>query len=39
VPEIPTVTTGDDTVVTLLFTNDVESAYDPIPAFWLMTST
>ena len=21
-------------VVTLLFTNDVESAYDPIPAFW-----
>ncbi len=22
-------------VVTLLFTNDVESAYDPIPAFWL----
>jgi hypothetical protein len=30
--------TGDDpasTTVTLLFTNDVESAYDPIPAFWL----
>lgn len=25
---------GDKTV-TLLFTNDVESAYDPIPAFWL----
>jgi 2',3'-cyclic-nucleotide 2'-phosphodiesterase (5'-nucleotidase family) len=24
-----------DKVVTLLFTNDVESAYDPIPAFWL----
>lgn len=24
-----------DRVVTLLFTNDVESAYDPIPAFWL----
>ena len=24
-----------DTVVTLLFTNDVESAYDPIPAFWI----
>ncbi|MGI9233746.1 MAG: bifunctional metallophosphatase/5'-nucleotidase [Woeseiaceae bacterium] len=23
------------TVVTLLFTNDVESTYDPIPAFWL----
>jgi 2',3'-cyclic-nucleotide 2'-phosphodiesterase (5'-nucleotidase family) len=26
---------GKDRVVTLLFTNDVESAYDPIPAFWL----
>lgn len=26
---------GDDRIVTLLFTNDVESAYDPIPAFWL----
>lgn len=25
----------EDKVVTLLFTNDVESAYDPIPAFWL----
>lgn len=24
-----------DKKVTLLFTNDVESAYDPIPAFWL----
>lgn len=24
-----------DKTVTLLFTNDVESAYDPIPAFWL----
>ena len=24
-----------DQVITLLFTNDVESAYDPIPAFWL----
>lgn len=23
------------TTVTLLFTNDVESAYDPIPAFWI----
>jgi 2',3'-cyclic-nucleotide 2'-phosphodiesterase (5'-nucleotidase family) len=23
------------TTITLLFTNDVESAYDPIPAFWL----
>ena len=26
---------GGDRIVTLLFTNDVESAYDPIPAFWL----
>lgn len=28
---------ADDSIrtVTLLFTNDVESAYDPIPAFWL----
>lgn len=25
----------DERIVTLLFTNDVESAYDPIPAFWL----
>ena len=25
----------DSNTVTLLFTNDVESAYDPIPAFWL----
>ncbi|MDH3414855.1 MAG: bifunctional metallophosphatase/5'-nucleotidase [Gammaproteobacteria bacterium] len=25
----------EDQIVTLLFTNDVESAYDPIPAFWL----
>ncbi len=24
-----------DTVVTLLFTNDMESAYDPFPAFWI----
>ncbi len=24
-----------DKKITLLFTNDVESAYDPIPAFWL----
>jgi len=24
-----------DKIITLLFTNDVESAYDPIPAFWL----
>ncbi len=28
-------TTNQEKVVTLLFTNDVESAYDPIPAFWL----
>ena len=26
---------SSSTTVTLLFTNDVESAYDPIPAFWL----
>jgi 2',3'-cyclic-nucleotide 2'-phosphodiesterase (5'-nucleotidase family) len=26
---------AETTTVTLLFTNDVESAYDPIPAFWL----
>ena len=26
---------GNERIVTLLFTNDVESAYDPIPAFWL----
>ena len=26
---------ADQHTVTLLFTNDVESAYDPIPAFWL----
>lgn len=26
---------GGDRIVTLLFTNDVESAYDPIQAFWL----
>ena len=33
----PTVETvePDTNTVTLLFTNDVESAYDPIPAFWL----
>jgi 2',3'-cyclic-nucleotide 2'-phosphodiesterase (5'-nucleotidase family) len=29
------VATDADKTVTLLFTNDVESAYDPIPAFWL----
>lgn len=28
-------TSGEDRIVTLLFTNDVESAYDPIPAHWL----
>jgi len=28
-------TSNTTTTVTLLFTNDVESAYDPIPAFWL----
>ena len=28
-------TAAESTTVTLLFTNDVESAYDPIPAFWL----
>ena len=26
---------GDERIVTLLFTNDVESAYDPIQAYWL----
>lgn len=26
---------AEEKKVTLLFTNDVESAYDPIPAFWL----
>ena len=26
---------SDERIVTLLFTNDVESAYDPIPAHWL----
>jgi len=25
----------EDIVVTLLFTNDMESAYDPFPAFWI----
>ncbi len=34
-PAAPTVESGTDTTITLLFTNDVESAYDPIPAFWL----
>ena len=24
-----------DTIVTLLFTNDMESAYEPVPAFWI----
>ena len=31
---LPSAPTADKTI-TLLFTNDVESAYDPIPAFWL----
>ncbi len=31
----PAVDAPSSTTVTLLFTNDVESAYDPIPAFWL----
>ena len=26
---------GEERIVTLLFTNDVESAYDPIQAYWL----
>ncbi|MFT5500664.1 MAG: 5'-nucleotidase/UDP-sugar diphosphatase [Woeseiaceae bacterium] len=25
----------DDVVVTLIFTNDMESAYDPVPAWWI----
>ena len=37
--DTPTLPLAPDTpetkTVTLLFTNDVESAYDPIPAFWL----
>ncbi len=32
---VPAATQSEERVVTLLFTNDVESAYDPIPAFWL----
>ena len=31
----PPPTPGTSKTVTLLFTNDVESAYDPISAFWL----
>lgn len=31
----PSLNSDADKTVTLLFTNDVESAYDPIPAFWL----
>ena len=31
----PVTENQSSTTVTLLFTNDVESAYDPIPAFWL----
>ena len=26
--------TAKDIVVTLLFTNDIESAYEPVPAWW-----
>ncbi|TNE40546.1 MAG: bifunctional metallophosphatase/5'-nucleotidase [Alphaproteobacteria bacterium] len=26
---------AEEKVITLMFTNDVESAYDPIPAYWL----
>lgn len=26
---------SDDVIVTLLFTNDMESAYEPVPAWWL----
>ncbi|MGI9272851.1 MAG: bifunctional metallophosphatase/5'-nucleotidase [Woeseiaceae bacterium] len=26
--------TNDDVVVTLIFTNDMESAYEPVPAWW-----
>jgi 2',3'-cyclic-nucleotide 2'-phosphodiesterase (5'-nucleotidase family) len=26
---------SDETIITLMFTNDVESAYDPIPAYWI----
>lgn len=34
-PKIVEADSSGDKIVTLLFTNDVESAYDPIPAFWL----
>jgi len=34
-PATTTVESGSSKTITLLFTNDVESAYDPIPAFWL----
>lgn len=33
--ESETSDSSGDKIVTLLFTNDVESAYDPIPAYWL----
>jgi 5'-nucleotidase / UDP-sugar diphosphatase len=26
---------ADDIIVTLIFTNDMESAYDPVPAWWI----
>jgi len=35
----PAADSAAPTTVTLLFTNDVESAYDPIPAFWLDDQT
>lgn len=28
-------TTDDEIVVTLIFTNDMESAYEPVPAWWI----
>ncbi|MFT4655605.1 MAG: 5'-nucleotidase/UDP-sugar diphosphatase, partial [Patiriisocius sp.] len=31
---INTVSAQDDVVVTLIFTNDMESAYEPVPAWW-----
>ena len=30
----PAQDTTDDIVVTLIFTNDMESAYEPVPAWW-----
>jgi hypothetical protein len=31
---ISSVSAQDDVVVTLIFTNDMESAYEPVPAWW-----